>query len=106
MTKLHVEGDDGRCVPRRLEACGEGIAERSALIEKFGRRIDEIGDVGRVVVSDHQNELCRVGQTQFGGYVHERVGDDAFPFERAALARAVGPALSVFDRPIPSSSAE
>jgi hypothetical protein len=85
VSELHVDLDDRRCVPLRREAGGQGIAQSSALEKELGRRIDEVGDVGRVIVQDHRHEFRCVGQPQFARDVHQRVGDDLLARERAPL---------------------
>jgi hypothetical protein len=82
VAELHVDLDDRGCVPRRREARRQRITQGSALEKEFGRGIDEIGDVSRMVVQDHRHEFRCVSQPEFAGHVHQRIGDDLLARER------------------------
>ena len=62
VAELHVDLDGRRRVPGRLETRRQSVAQRSALEEELGRRIDEVGEIRRLVVLDHRHQLRRVGQ--------------------------------------------
>ena len=78
--KLHIDPDNRHGVPRRLEAGGKGVVQRAAFKKEFSRGIDEIADIGGVLVFDHQDQLRHVGQTQFVRYVNHIVSDKTLDY--------------------------
>ena len=104
VTKLHVDLDDRRRVPRRREARGKRVTQRSALEEEFRRGIDEIGDIGGMVVLDQQYEFRRVAEPQFAGDVRQRIGDDLLARAGTARPRAALRRICCFGQESPSSA--
>ena len=87
MSELEVELHGGSGFPAQLATRRQRIFERAALEKKLARRIDQIGDVRRLIAPNHEEQFGEVGEPELGRDLDHRVGED--PFVSAAIDRAV-----------------
>jgi hypothetical protein len=76
VTELHVEQDCRQGVPAHAASGGQRVFQRSVLEIEFGRGIDQILDIRRLVGAYEEHEVGNVGEPQFGCDIDDAFGDD------------------------------